>query len=385
MADVLVVYRNPRAGHHADFPDVAVAPNGDVLVLLRRCGAWAHEATFRFGRPLTFFETHAEILLLRSRDAGRGFAIERVLHTGLAYDPMVCALPDGALMAGVVVGQAGSRKERARLNGVLHRHLPQLDTVITVQGIGVWLSHGGGDTWALEPQVVSLPGWENVYNLRKPFPLADGTILLPVAVGYPWRSRYVGLLRSWDGGLTWSDPSFVAEDPAGRAHYGAGTGYWQPAMAATPEGDLVCVCVLDDRDSAPQRTPGAAETGRAFAPAAALPALYRTHSQDSGFTWSVPQPTGLAGDFPSVVRLPDGRLLLTHTQRHTDGSAVLAHTSADGGVTWTQAAVLREAADGAFYYPNTAILPDGALLTVYMASGPDKVRYVEGARWRLSC
>jgi hypothetical protein len=383
MPDTRLVYRNPHPQHHADFADVALAANGDVLVLLRQCGAWAHEATFGHGRPLTFFEADAKMLPLRSTDGGRAFAAEGCLFRGLAYDPMLCSLPDGRLMAGMVVGEAGRARDRGKLQGVLHRHLPQLDTVICVHGVALWVSEDDGRTWSPAPTIVAPPGWENTYNLRRVFALTDGTLIMPVTVGYPWRTRYVGLIRSWDGGATWGDPSYVAEDPPGRAHYAAGVGYWQPAMAATPEGDLVCVCVLDDRDSAPQRTahPGGPRT---FGPTDALPSLVCTYSLDSGFTWSQPEETGLRGDFPSMANLPDGRLLLTLTQRCADGSAVLAHVSRDGGASWSAPHTVREATDHLFYYPNTAALPDGALLTVFTTGQPDLVRVVEAVRWEQS-
>ena len=383
MIEPSCVLSNPDPRYHFDFPSVTVAANGDVLVLARQCGPWARDATFKFGRPLTFFEPQAEMVLLRSTDEGQSFSRERLLHKGLAFDPMLCTLAGGTLMAGVVLGEAGCRRDRAGLRGVLHRHLPQLDTAITVRGVGLWFSRDNGRSWSAEPVLASLPDWENVYNLRRAFQLADGTIMLPVTVGYPWRTRYVGLMRSWDNGASWSDPSFVAEDPAGRAHYAAGIGYWQPAMAATPGGDLLCVCVLDDRDTAPPRQAGDQAGHRMFAQTDALPQLVRTHSADSGFTRSLPQATGLQGDFPGLLALPDGRLLLTHTRRARDSAAVLAHLSGDGGLTWELAATIREESDSMFYYPATVALPDGTLLTVFMTTPPGGVRVVEVARCNL--
>ena len=382
MTEAAVAYANPNPQYHFDFPAATIASNGDVLVLARQCGPWARDATFKFGRPLTFFEVEAEMVLLRSTDGGRSFSCIRVLHKGLAFDPMLCTLADGTLVAGMILGDAGSRGERARLRGVLHRHLPQLDTVITVRGAGLWFSRDHGRTWSTEPTLVSPPGWENFYNLRRAFELVDGTIIVPVTVGYPWRSRYVGLIRSWEAGEAWGDPSIVAEDPGGRAHYAAGTGYWQPAMAAAETGELVCVCVLDDQDSASQRKPGEPWTNRVFSPAGALPRMMRTHSVDSGFTWSLPQDTGLLGDFPSLVSLPDGHLLLTYSQRRGDGAAVLAHLSDDGGLTWEAKETIRSASDSMFYYPTTVALPDGTLLTVCMTTPPGGVRVVEVVRWR---
>lgn len=374
MSVLVTLYRHRDPRYHADFPSIALAPNGDLLLLLRRCGAWAHDATFRFARPLTQFEVDAELLLLSSSDDGATWREERVLERGLAFDPMLCVLPDGRLMAGAVVGDAGLTRERGRLRGVLHRHLPQLNTVISVRGIQLWLSEDNARTWSEGP-LVACPGWENIYNLRPGLALDDGTLMLPVTVGYPWRTRYVGLLRSWDDGRSWGDPSYVAEDPAGRVHYAGGLGYWQPAMQALPTGELVCVCVLDEHSAAPERGSGAL--------AGALPKLMRTHSVDSGFTWSVPQGTGLEGDYPSLRVLPDERLLLTYTERGPEGGSVCAQTSSDGGVTWQRVLLCNE--PGCQYqYPQSVALGDGAMLTVCMTTPPDGVRMVQSVRWALA-
>jgi hypothetical protein len=143
----------------------------------------------------------------------------------------------------------------------------------------------------------------------------------------------------------------------------------------------VCVCVLDDRDSAPPRRPGDSGASTPTMPNASLPPLYVTYSQDSGFTWSAPQPTGLDGDYPDLALLPDGSLLLTHTQRRSGASAVLAHVSADGGANWQPVGVIRQGEEYLFHYAHTVVLPDGIFLTVCMATPPDGVRVVEAVRW----
>lgn len=385
IEQVTVAYRNPDPEYHADFAAVAVTAEGEVVMLARKCGAWARDATFKFGRPLTFFERHAEMIVLRSTDGGGSFNVESRLHAGLAIDPMVFTLADGRVMAGMVVGEAGSPRERAELRGVLHRHLPQLETVITVCGISLWFSRDHGRTWSDPPQLVSLPGWENIYHLRKPVQLADGTILMPITTGYPWRSRFVAVLRSWDDGETWCDPSVVAEDPSGRAYASAGFGYWQPAMALTPAGDLVCVCSLDEsavQRSDRLRSDRLGESQDLLRPSAALPSLYRTGSQDSGFTWSQARDTGLEGDFPSLTGLSDGRLVLTCTQRRRDRSAVLACVT-DDGLTWGPPLIIREAVHHLFHQVTTVVLADGTALTVYTATPPNQVRVVEAVRWRM--
>ncbi len=132
MVESIAAIHHPDPRYHADFPALAIAANGDALLLVRRCGPWAHEATFGHERPLTLFEIDAEIVLYRSTDAGRSWTDQGALYRGMAFDPMLCVLQDRRLLAGVIVGEAGRSRDRAKLHGVLHRHIPQLDTVITV-------------------------------------------------------------------------------------------------------------------------------------------------------------------------------------------------------------------------------------------------------------
>jgi hypothetical protein len=113
MSQHLTIYRNPDPRYHVDFPALTLAPNGDVVMLVRECGPWARRATFGFGRPLTFFEADAHMRVLRSIDGGHAWQAGEMLHQGLAFDPMLCTLTAGRLMAGLIVGQAGSRLEHA--------------------------------------------------------------------------------------------------------------------------------------------------------------------------------------------------------------------------------------------------------------------------------
>jgi hypothetical protein len=158
MIESIAAIRHPDLRYHADFPALAVAANGDALLLVRRCGPWAREATFGHGRPLTFFETDAEMALYRSTDGGKSWAKESALYRGMAFDPMLCALNDGKLLAGLILGEAGRSRDRTNLRGVLHRHIPQLDTVITVCGVGLWISDDNGRTWRLGPKSRSQDG-----------------------------------------------------------------------------------------------------------------------------------------------------------------------------------------------------------------------------------
>lgn len=382
MATHTLLYRHPTPRYHADFADAALAADGSLHVILRQCGQWAHDATFKFGRPLTFFEAHADILLLCSRDGGRSFEPRPgpPLFHGLAFDPFIARLHDGRLVAGAIVGEAGPRQERARMRGVLHRHLPQLDTMITLDGVALWFSEDHGRSWSAAPVLVDVPNFRDLYNVRKPAELDDGTLLLPLTIGYPWRSRCVALVRSWDGGETWCDGSMVAEDPAGSVHYDAGPGYWEPGLALHPCGDLACVSVLDDPTGG---TAAAFGTAKRSALGNAHP-LIMSLSFDSGFTWTQPRALEFQGDFPALVTVPDGQMLLVWTCRDAGTTRLEAALSRDGGRHWGGAHTLYAEAGHALYYPNPVAHDDGTVTVVAMESGPDLVRFVSATRFDLT-
>ena len=364
----LLVCQNPNPEYHADFPSVAVAQDNSVVVILRQCGPWAYEANFQ--RHInTFFDADTEIIVIRSTDEGQSFQAiaANPVFAGLACDPVILPLADGRMMAGSIVGEAGPRARRHQMKGVLHRHFPRFDTVITFEGVGVRFSDDNGLSWAAPQLVIPYPP-TSLYNLRKPVELADGTLLMPLAVGYPWRSRFVGIIRSWDGGQRWGDESYVAEDPQGRYRWATGTDYWQPALGLGSTAELICAYVEGRKDS------HSGFAGR----------LLSSRSADAGFTWSQPQTSGLTGSFPNITTLGDGRHLLTFASSHGSVGTVEAAFSSDGGASWEPRLTLRSEPDHVFYSPDSVVLPAGDIFTVYMTAPPSKARIVEAVRWRPS-
>ncbi len=360
----LLVYQNPNPQYHADFPSIARAEDDSLVVILRKCGSWAYEANFQRNIG-TFFDADTEIIVIRSTDGGQTFEpiADNPVFAGLTCDPAIRRLAGGRLMACAIVGEAGPRSQRQQMKGVLHRHFPRFDTVITFEGVGVRFSEDNGLTWG--EQTLAIPfAPESLYNMRKPVELADGTLMMPLAVGYPWRSRFVGIIRSWDRGLSWGDESYIAEDPQGRYRWVTGTDYWEPALGLQANGRLICVYVESRKDKS---------TGFHGQ-------LLYSHSGDAGYTWTLPTPTGLQGSFPSLTTLRDGGYLLTFSSRYGSTGTVEAAFSSDGH-TWERRLALRSEPDHTFYYPDSIELPDGDILTVYMTSPPTKVRIVEAVRW----
>jgi hypothetical protein len=109
-------------------------------------------------------------------------------------------------------------------------------------------------------------------------------------------------------------------------------------------------------------------------------------SADDGVTWSKVgnsvADTG-EGNPPHLIKLTDGRLCLTYGVRAAPFS-ICARLSKDGGITWSEAIVLRRDAGGRdIGYPRSVERPDGKVVTIYYfwdrQSGPE--RYIEACMW----
>jgi len=90
-------------------------------------------------------------------------------------------------------------------------------------------------------------------------------------------------------------------------------------------------------------------------------------SEDNGATWTCHGPLTLPGQHPAhLLRLADGRILLTYGIRNRGLYAVGARLSEDRGRTWDPPRLLvdlEDATDGG--YPSSVQFQDGTILTAY--------------------
>ena len=219
-----------------------------------------------------------------------------------------------------------------------------------------WMSRSNdnGATWG-EAEVVDGQGREqwsyagrtgpdDHHRYSSPFgkmlTLPDGTILMGYAIGTTEQPRQAGaafLIRSRDGGRTWVDCVTLAE------------GYGESALCHLG-GDRFLVML---------RSTTQGSTG-----------LWQIDSEDGGYTWT--EPRQITGDMEhpgDVIRLQDGRLLLTYGRRRPP-MGILGMVSRDDGKTWHERRKLLLVGDSGDDqgYPSSIQLDDGTIVTVYYSS-----------------
>lgn len=229
----------------------------------------------------------------------------------------------------------------------------RLPAEVRQQRLGQWLlrSEDGGLTWsAPQPSLVNSP--------HGPIQLSDGRLLY--AGKELWTGeRRTGVAVSHDDGKTWS---WLATLPVRQGDDAAN--YHELHAVETADGRLI-VHIRNHNKANSNET-------------------LQTESADGGRTWSVPRPIGVWGLPSHLLRLRDGRLVMTYGHRRAPlGNQ--ARMSTDDGRTWSHPLTL--SADGVntdLGYPSTVELSDGTLLSVWYEWRREAGRCVlRQARWKL--
>lgn len=343
----LRVISHAKAYYHG-WPTLTRRQNGELLVV---CSGGRESHVCPFGR----------VELIRSSDDGRTWSWPRVLldgpiddrdagiletargtllvtsFTSLAYEPILKSAE----------GWAGERKAMWQ---AAHGRVGESERQ---RALGVWLARStdGGVTWGgREDSLVNSP--------HGPIQLADGRLLY--AGKELWREPHrVGVCVSEDDGQSWK---WLAEIPT------------RPGDKRSDYHELHAVEV-DDRIVVHIRNHNKKHDRETL----------QTVSDDGGRSWSVPEPIGVWGLPSHLLRLSDGRLLMSYGYRRRPYGNQ-ARVSADGGRTWSEPVVISD--DGVGHdlgYPSTVELADGSLLTVWYERLKDSPRaQLRQARWELT-
>jgi hypothetical protein len=112
--------------------------------------------------------------------------------------------------------------------------------------------------------------------------------------------------------------------------------------------------------------------------------FWQNESRDGGKTWSKPVETDIvSGACPRLLKLSDGRVLLTYGRRYKP-AGLYARLSADGGQTWSKTSwLLRPARNSDQGYSSSVEIEPGKIFTVCYAQNDQGVTGITGTFWDL--
>ena len=366
--------RRVSVGRPGDYkPSLALLPTGElVMVAFRR--------TIPPGRSgWCWSETST---LWRSRDGGRTWSEGEDLDDVIGREQFLTCTSDGTLFMTSTISQAD----------VAHDGPP--DGMYSL----IHQSTNQGKTWQRTKVLIDgaprrdLPHQgHSSLTARNVVELPDGTLLLGVSVSGPESGGVAGanafMWASRDGGVTWEQDRPVTVEGG---EYDDITGFFAEGFIHRNEaGKLLYwrACIRTNRNYKlpDDRVAPSAETDQ-------VRRLIWWESVDDGLTWT---PRGDFGDYgqmyPRVIKLRNGRLLMTYTQRDLFYPLGLrAHLGGDDGETWNldRDQIVIEgltpwgmASGGGF--GNTVELDDGQLVSCYSYLGPDAGPRVEVVRWGM--
>lgn len=220
--------------------------------------------------------------------------------------------------------------------------------------LGQWMlrSTDGGVTWS--------PRYSCIVNSpHGPIQLGDGRLLY--AGKKLWDDHPdVGVCESSDDGQTWNwlseIPTRDGDDPKN----------YHELHAVETAGGKILTHVRNHNSK------NAGET-------------LQCESDDGGKSWTVPHSIGVWGLPSFLLRLRDGRLLMSYGYRRKPFGNQ-ARLSEDDGATWSDPiAISEDGIGGDLGYPSTVELKDGSLLTVwYEKMSGSSHAVLRQARWSIS-
>ncbi len=293
------------AGTYEAFPDICRTRAGELLCVFY--AGYGHVSV-----PNEKLPRGARIALCRSTDDGKTWSpAATVVDSPIDdRDASITELPGGDLL---VVYMSYDPKRT-----------PGTHQVFTVR------STDGGKTWG-EPVRVPTPFTSNEAVSEPIRVMPDGRLLLPVygSMADQAGPRYVsGVLESRDSGESWSTLAVVRSSKYELC---------EPSVVRLPDGKLLMLI---------------------------RPTMTACTSEDGGRTWTEPAPLGIPGDAPYLLLTSKQVLLCGIRHRPTSSTSMLAST--DYGKTWSGPVAL-DPVIGA--YPSMVELPDGRILVVYYTEG----------------
>ncbi len=349
-AEHVVVFK--EAGIYAPFPSLRRDPKTGFFY-----------TTFQKKRKKTHYETAAAVRgIMESRDGGRTWHAVSRLPKGLVgpRPGEVFRCPDGALVGIRQTWRRWFPPERLKEFKGRYRTSTQgaekPGWFSVLSGGRLTRSEDGGKTWKntpipdLDTYVSCSSGWSCVQ-------LRDGRVLRAFMVRRNARdSGDVYAVITADGKR--ADVVRVMGDPEEKLRFTEETLVYE-----TSKGVIWMLTRVEGGDDH----------------------LWQAVSRDGGSTWTS-RKTGIKGHPPSgLVKLRDGRLVLTYGYRHLP-YGIRAVLSRDEGLTWDTKHIITLRNDGANYdlgYPRSMLLDDGRVLTIYyFVTAADHITHIACTLWQ---
>lgn len=338
-------------GHYSGWPTLAKRSNGQ-LVLVASGTRESHVCPF------------GSVQFYRSHDQGRTWLLpQTILDTPIDdRDAGILETNQGTLLATTFTSNAYvSILEKAQQEGnweanrlkrwhAAHSRVTSEELQAT---LGTWMirSTDGGITWTKPYDCI-------LNSPHGPIQLSNGRQLY---VGkHLWREDgYIGSVISENDGQSWKPQARIPTregDDSARYH--------ELHAVEAPSGKLIAHIRNHNKSNAGE--------------------TLQSESSDGGATWSVPHSIGVWG-FPShLLRLKDGRLLMSYGYRR-GSMGNQARLSEDEGKTWSEPMTLSdEAANYDLGYVTTVELSEGQFLSVWYEKLADSSKAVlRQTRWSL--
>lgn len=346
VESIATISRQPEFYH--GWPTLAARRNGELLVVYSG-GREGHVCPF--GR----------VELIRSRDGGHTWGWPQVLLNSPIDDRDAGAVETraGSLLVTTFTSLAyetdlkaasGWAPERlARWQAVDLRSTTEQRQAL----LGTWMlrSTDGGMTW-------SAPFRVPLNSPHGPTALSGGRLLY--AGKQLWQAgQKIGVCESTDDGRTWRWLADIAARSGDTV-----TEYHELHAVEAAKGRIIVHIRNQNRNNAGE--------------------TLQSESADGGKSWTTPHAIGVWGLPSHLLRLRDGRLLMSYGYRRAPFGNQ-ARVSSDHGQTWSAPIVISD--DGAGWdlgYPSTVELASGQLLTVWYESLNGSTHAVlRQARWSI--
>lgn len=336
-------------------PALTRAPNGDLLVAFS-----------------TSTDSYAgDVRVIRSTDHGRTWSPATIIDAPTPYGPNtgvsatrgMTTLSDGRILLPFNAG----------INHIEHNNRESL--------LFVGQSSDNGHHWTHTSKPIDLPVpfREQWIAGSRILELTDGTLLLSIwgtqELVKNWREdpmrQQCGVLRSHDGGNTWSEYSTIGHDPHNPPQFPPFHSVFYPSganeftMAELPDGRVLALVRF--------ATGIGAQRGQA----------YVSWSSDRGMSWSAPLATGLQVETLSLISITgqsDSALVLGYRALDKDGrrpgetGLAISH---DGGISWHEEILLRDPIakddlEPAVGEPDFYQISDNRLLVLFQSAKRDQ-------------